>query len=1188
MKIKQLKIKGFKSFANETVLDFNEGFTAIVGPNGSGKSNLIEAIRWVMGEQSAKSLRGGRMHDVIFSGTKLRPALNIATVELILDNEDRFLPIDFDEVSILRRISKTGESLYQINQQDCRLKDIVDLFLDSGLGKESFSVISQGQVEAIFNAKPEDRRAIFEEVAGVFKYKTQKETAEKKLEKTQENLDRVQDILYEIEKQINPLKEQAEKAELYQEKRNKLSDLDIAVTVSQIEKYAHEQKETKHVTGEISEEIQQIHKQKFTQNAALAQHQGQLDEIESEQIALNRELLELTQQVERNEAALSLLSEKKKHQEIYKKEKQIAIEQLHEQNKNIKRALDQNQAELDNIREQLQVKINEIERIEKNRQQLETNPEKILAELRDDYLIQMQELTQVTNQIEYAKKEREKNEALFTRLKEERHHFEEECKARRTTYDQLQKALDKNKKQLVQLLSDHQTLMTQIEQQEEVVVAKQKRWQDVQETLHRAQMEYRTLTEMQENYTGYYAGVRAVMKNQAQIEGIIGTVAELIDIPSQYLTALDTALASTSQFIVTEDEKGAQRAIAYLKKTRKGRATFLPLTSIKARKIDAKSYHQIKDMPGFLAVANEIVSIETHAKKVAEHLLGHTIIAQDLKSATALAREINHRYKVVTLEGDVINPGGSMTGGDSAGRNKAQPIFMQQEKQRQIEIIMKEAQQTLPIVEQKYKKSQKELDALKEQLDEINEKGAQTRQLEQQELADLKTLNIQLEQSERALKGIDFEWSEAELSQNEVQLQYENAIDQKQHLTNKVAELKEQMDRLQLKQEDLVAEKDKLFQEGQALQLQKQEINEQHAILLTEIRQLQQNLSENDNKKNSLMDELEQAHQEKAIYSKEELLNKKEKITAQMAQVNTKLTALQSLQKQLRSEIEHLNQEVVVLTESGEKYNEQLNALKVSYSKRDVKLDYLLQYLVEEYQVSYEEARFINSESLDINKAQSTVKQLKNEIKALGPVNLSAIDEYQVVFERFEFLSQQQSDLIEAKQKLFDTMDKMDHEVKYRFKETFEKIQEQFAVVFPQMFGGGKAELQLTNPSDLLETGIEIIAQPPGKQLTRLSLLSGGERALTAISLLFAIIRVRPIPFCILDEVESSLDEANVSRFGSYLQEFENQTQFIVITHRKGTMEEADRLYGVTMQEQGISKLVSVSLKEAEGMDHVV
>lgn len=1187
MKIKQLKIKGFKSFANETTLNFNEGFTAIVGPNGSGKSNLIEAIRWVMGEQSAKSLRGSRMHDVIFSGTKNRASVNQAQVELLFDNSDRFLPFEFDEVSIMRRISRAGDSIYRINQKDCRLKDIVNLFVDSGLGKESFSVISQGQVEAIFNAKPEERRAIFEEVAGVFKYKTQKVTAERKLEKTQENLNRVQDILYELEKQLEPLEKQAKTAETYLVKKKQLTTLDIAVTAHQIGQLTAQQTANTKEQATLKSQAAKWQKEKETLKADLETVKAQLEQTDQSDKINNEKLLALTQQLERNEAALELIAEKKKNQEIYRQEKQLALKQLKAQAADTHKQLQAKQEALEQVNDELSEIAEKRDDLRQSKQQLNEDPEILLEEMRENYIADLQSLTQLSNRKEYITQEIKKNSAKMKRLASQQ---DTSKKARTETKEQLA-ALEKDvatiKDQIAEKLAKHQDIAQKITKKEHQLKNYKARLSTNQNDYHRAQAEFQALQAMEKNYTGYYAGVRAVMKRQDQMQGIVGTVAELIKIPNDYLLAIDTALASTSQFIVTQDEKSAQAAISYLKQTKQGRATFLPLNVIKSRQISSQYKKQLKNMAGFVGIASELVTFDQNIRHIIENLLGQTIIAESLDQAVAIARTIKHRHKVITLSGDVINPGGAMTGG-AHRQNNAQPIFMQKEKSRQLELTMQETQKTAEVIQEKLTQLEKEWNQLAQAKDKIVEEGASLRQNEQQKLAKIDTLKMKQDQEKRTCAGLDFEWSEAQTANKELIAEQEEVTVKSEKLKKQVDQMNHRIQKLQSQQKNLSAEKEKVNEKLYQIENEYHTVNERAAIFKTEIKQYQHTLKKVATEQEELQKAMDQQDEVLKTYSKTKLLNQKEKFAAEHVQIKQDLQKAHEQQAEAHKQEEKLAKDLSIIEEKLAKCSRQKNKLEIDHSKRDVKLDYLLNYLVEEYQTSYEDTAFNQKEMVDLEKAKKEVKQLKDQIKALGSVNLAAIEEYEAIAERYDFLATQQKDLIAAKQQLFDTMNGMDHEVKHRFQDTFEQIKKEFALVFPEMFGGGQAQLELTEPNNLLETGIEIVAQPPGKKLTRLSLLSGGERALTAISLLFAIIKVRPIPFCILDEVESSLDEANVYRFSNYLKQFEKDTQFIVITHRKGTMESADRLYGVTMQEQGVSKLVSVSLTEAERMDHVV
>ncbi|MEY8292937.1 chromosome segregation protein SMC [Carnobacteriaceae bacterium 52-44] len=1186
MQLKKIILKGFKSFPEKTTLAFNDGVTAIVGPNGSGKSNIIEAIRWVMGEQSAKTLRGDRMNDVIFSGTNERKPLNIAEVELILDNSDDYLDIDFEEVSVLRRISRTGDSTYMINQQECRLRDIINLFMDSGLGKESFSIISQGKVEAIFNSKPEDRRGIFEEAAGVYKYKVRKLDAEKKLDQTQENLDRVQDILYELESQLEPLKKQADIARSYLDQKEKLTDLDIGVTVWQIQNLAQKIKEDTNKRTQIDKELEEVDKRIQELEQKQINQSDILSKIEELREEINGKLVEIVREKERTEAALNLFDEKSRHREVFIGEKEASIKQLNKRNDELMEQLENTKAKYEGTNSELKVINQELKTLEEKRAYLEGDKEVQMEELRSHYIELLQQQTSLKNEKNYIKQEltrSERNEEKTSNIISE---LEEKIEIQRKLLSEEQAEYEEISEELLSLLNEYKTSEQTLNENKQKLRTRNERVNNTINELERAKAKQSSLQEMQENYAGYYAGVRAVMQQKDTLEGIVGTVAELVKIPAEYIQAIDTVLGSSGQFVVVQDEKTARDAINYLKQTKRGRATFLPLTTIKPRSLSNQVKNQVTQIAGFVGIASELVTNDSDVQNIIDNLLGQTIIAETLEAANKIARLIQFRNRVVSLEGDVINAGGSMTGGGGR-QNNTSPIFSQK---TELDSLVKFIAENEKVIE-KLVNSRDELEEknakLEQEVEKIRALGEEKRLQEQQLKSEVTNLSEQLTRLERELKATSFEMNESKHIHESYIERLKETEDSLEAITADVNESNERMQLLTSEQENIDEEKEKIAIEISSINEKRNDIREALATIRTSRQHLEEQIAQTNEQISNLQLDIQSFDEEVEVESKEELEILLEKYTNEQ-------TLLQEKQLELRKDLEAENKLNKSLTDqlnqqSGRnKYlTEEKAKLDIQISRNDVRMDHYLEYLVDEYKIGYEEARLLEHPEMGLEEAQKQVKLLKKGIEELGPVNLNSIEEYRSVDERFRFLTKQQNDLIEAKANLYNTMDEMDAIVQKQFKTTFDLIQKEFSSVFPKMFGGGYAELVLNEPDNLLETGIEIIAQPPGKRLTRLSLLSGGERALTAISLLFAIIHVNPIPFCILDEAEAALDDANVVRFGKYLENFEDDTQFIVITHRKGTMEHSNQLYGVTMQERGVSKIVSVSLSEAQKMDGV-
>ncbi len=1186
MQLKKIIVKGFKSFPEKTTLEFNEGVTAIVGPNGSGKSNIIEAIRWVMGEQSAKTLRGDRMNDVIFSGTNERKPLNIAEVEIILDNSDGYLDIDFEEVSVLRRISRSGDSVYMINQQECRLRDVVNLFMDSGLGKESFSIISQGQVEAIFNSKPEDRRGIFEEAAGVFKYKVRKKDAEKKLDETQENLDRVQDIIYELEAQLKPLRKQADIAQSYLTQKEKLTDLDIGVTVWQIKDLLKKIDTDKQQLKEISEQAESINSDITTLEDQETTQQEVLNTLENKRETLSMKLIEIVQEKERKKSALDLYDEKARHQEVFIHEKEESISQINERLQKTETSLSTVVEEFEEKNTALKNISKELATLEKEREYLEGDRETQMAELRSQYIELLQKQTSFKNELNYLEQELFKSQKAKSKKEENETTLKEEVDNLQRVFQDKEAVYTKTSAELLDLLNEYKALEKSLSDKKESIRVQADRVSNTSNELERAKAKQNSLKEMQDNYAGYYAGVRSIMKNKDKLNGVVGTVAELIHVSNQYVQAIDTVLSSSGQFIVVEDEKAGRDAINYLKQSKNGRATFLPLTTIKPRYVMDSIKNKIQHIPGYIGIASDVVSFDEKVQTIIENLLGQTILAETLEAANQIARKIGFRNRVVSLEGDVINAGGSMTGGGSR-QNNTSPIFTQKKELDVLEKYISENEKVVQQLIKNQKVVEKELTELEKTAQDIRANGESKRLEEQKIHSEIDNLQTQINRLERELKVTSFELEEnkTEVQQNEEQKQ--RTLEALSSVDEEVIECNNRMKLLSSEQQNIEAEKEKVSEKLNKIYESRNNIREDLAAIRTNRQSLEEQTKQYKEQIKALEADIIAFNEETDVDSKEELEQLFDDLKSKQQEIENEQLINKENIASLHVVLKEYKQELHILAGKNKYLADEKSKLEVQLSKNDVRLDHNLNYLVEEYKIGFEEAKLLDEPDMPLEDAQKQVRMLKRGIEELGPVNLNSIAEYESVNERYEFLSGQQNDLIEAKANLYNTMDEMDAIVEKQFKETFDKIQLQFASVFPKMFGGGYAELVLSDPSNLLETGVEIIAQPPGKRLTRLSLLSGGERALTAISLLFAIIQVNPIPFCILDEAEAALDDANVDRFGRYLNDFEYDTQFIVITHRKGTMEHSDQLYGVTMQEKGISKIVSVSLNEAQSYDGV-
>lgn len=1179
--LKRIEIAGFKSFADKTVIDFENSVTAVVGPNGSGKSNITEAIRWVLGEQSAKSLRGGKMPDIIFAGSDSRKPLNVAEVTVLLDNSDHYLPLDYQEISVTRRYRRTGESDFFINKQPCRLKDIQELFLDSGLGKESFSIISQGKVEAIFSSKPEDRRGIFEEAAGVLKYKQRKKKAEQKLFETEDNLSRVQDIIYELQEQLTPLAEQSEIAKKFLQLKEELTQTDIALMITEINVAKKEWEEKQTQLTQFNQELTKLATHIQSQEAVLSEKRKQNAKKDRQIEKGQQSLLALSERLKQAEGQKDVLIERTKHTQKSTQEYQASLAEaqkkvahFEELQEKLTKETTEKETEIQEAQQQLMKTQQELEKYQKSTKEL-------LSELRDQYVDLMQEQANVGNELKYL----------------ERQYLQETSKSKQTLVKQseveasvlalssqkqelsekqanLQQALVKNQHELEEVQTKGKTVQTKLTNE-------QPKMYQLMNQVQQLQARQKSLQEIQENYFGFYQGVRLVLQHKQQLSGIVGAVAELIDVPSSFTLAIETALGGAAQHVIVENEHDARQAITYLKKQRGGRATFLPLTTIKPRQLPAHVLSQAAAVDGFLGIASEQVTFPAEIQTVVHNLLGTILLAKDLTSANAIAQTIRYQYRVVSLEGDVMNAGGSMTGGANKRGNQGS-LFSQNQELKQLTAEYEQADQQLQNQEKIVQELQTKVADLSQKQEKLRTQNEQLRFEEQEITNQLQNITNDLARFEKEKQLSNFET-------RELQQFIETYQKQQAELTARQKEIEQQRQQIDEEIKSLNQESDQMEEKRSQVQARKAQEQADLAVLKEQFNHLQIQLRGARVQKNEALERQTSLEQQLATLTadfsdheitEESLASQITELAQQREELQAELVAVKEQRERTQKEIDQLE---TVLAEKNQQQKQQLteqSKLEVQKDRAEMLLDHQLSYLQTEYQISFEKAVTDYQPTSDIVSSRTKVAVLKEQIADLGPVNIRSIEQFEQVNERHTFLATQRDDLLSAKNQLFETMEEMDAEVRARFKEVFEAIRQEFKVVFPNMFGGGRAELVLTDPSDLLKTGIEIEVQPPGKKLQSLSLLSGGERALTAIALLFSIIRVCPVPFCILDEVEAALDEANVKRFGRYLSDFQDDTQFIVVTHRKGTMVAADVLYGVTMQESGVSKIVSVRMED--------
>ena len=1175
MYLKEIEIQGFKSFADKTKVVFDQGVTAVVGPNGSGKSNITESLRWALGESSVKSLRGGKMPDVIFAGTESRKPLNYASVVVTLDNNDGFIKDAGQEIRVERHIYRSGDSEYKIDGKKVRLRDIHDLFLDTGLGRDSFSIISQGKVEEIFNSKPEERRAIFEEAAGVLKYKTRRKETESKLQQTQDNLDRLEDIIYELDNQIKPLEKQAENARKFLDLDGQRKAIYLDVLVAQIKENKAELESTEEELAQVQELLTSYYQKREKLEEENQNLKKQRQDLQAEMAKDQGSLMDLTSLISDLERKLALSKLESEQVALNQQEAQARLAALEDKRNSLSQEKSDKESSLALLEENLVQNNQKLNRLEAELLAFSDDPDQMIELLRERFVALLQEEADVSNQLTRIENELENSRQISQKQADQLEKLKEQLATGKEKASQQRNELETAKEQVQKLLADYQICAKEQEEQKTSYQAQQSQLFDRLDNLKNKQARAQSLENILRNHSNFYAGVKSVLQEKDRLGGIIGAVSEHLIFDVHYQTALEIALGASSQHIIVEDENAATKAIDFLKRNRAGRATFLPLTTIKARTISSQNQDAIAASPGFLGMADELVKFDTRLEAIFKNLLAMTAIFDTVEHACVAARQVRYQVRMVTLDGTELRTGGSYAGGANRQNNS---IFIKPElEQLQKEIAEEEA--ILRSEEATLKTLQDEMARLTERLEIIKSQGEQTRIQEQglslayqqtsQQVEELETLwKLQEEELNRLSEG---DW---QVDKEKCQERLATIASEKQNLEAEIEEIKSNKNAIQERYQNLQ-------EEVAQARLLKTELQGQKRYEVADIERLGKELDNLD---------LEQEEIQRLLQEKVDNLEKvdTELLNQQAEEAKTQKTNLQQglirkqfelddIEGQLDDIASHLDQ----ARQQNEEWIRKQTRAEAKKEKVSERLRHLQSQLTDQYQISYTEAIEKAHELENLNLAEQEVKDLEKAIRSLGPVNLEAIDQYEEVHNRLDFLNSQRDDILSAKNLLLETITEMNDEVKERFKTTFEAIRESFKVTFKQMFGGGQADLILTE-GDLLTAGVEISVQPPGKKIQSLNLMSGGEKALSALALLFSIIRVKTIPFVILDEVEAALDEANVKRFGDYLNRFDKDSQFIVVTHRKGTMAAADSIYGVTMQESGVSKIVSVKLKDLE------
>ncbi|MCI5640869.1 MAG: chromosome segregation protein SMC, partial [Lachnospiraceae bacterium] len=1179
MYLKSLEVHGFKSFANKLVFEFHNGITAIVGPNGSGKSNVADAVRWVLGEQSAKQLRGAKMEDVIFAGTQLRKPQGFAYVAITINNEDHKLKVPYEEVKIARRVYRSGESEYLLNGASCRLRDIQELLFDTGIGKEGYSIIGQGQIDKILSGKPEERRELFDEAAGIVKFKKRKNLAEKNLEEEEQNLVRIEDILSELEKQVEPLEKQSEKAKEYLSFRDELRNLDINVFLQDYKEHHNELEELQSKEEIAARDLQKaqadFEKAKADYGVLEQQLETQNKNLEECKETLVGNRVKCNQQ----EGDIKVLREQinavRQSENYYREQMQTyqsRIQSLEED----KEGFGQKEEEL---KTQLQEVQKKQETLAKERAGLLESAATIEAEIAEHnrkIMAAMDATTDVASQEERFQTLLEQNNIKKAQLT--KRVLENKTKA-----SEIEQILEKERRTLQDvddkisaLESAGQELASYVASLDAKIDDLQREQREVQQRYHMDNSRLHSLQNMTERYEGFGQSIKRVMEQKAAHKGIIGVVADIIRVNKQYEIAVETALGGSIQNIVTDNEQTAKSMIQLLKKNRYGRATFLPLTNIHARKANVSG--NILSEPGVIGMASELVQTEDRFSELMEYLLGRFVVVDQIDNAIALAKKYHHTIRIVTTEGELLNPGGSMSGGAFKNNNN---LLGRRREMEELEKQVASHGQAMRELAKSLQDQNKEQEQLRTKI-EANRKLRQELVLQQ----NTAKLNIQraendMAQNQEILGTIQFESREIEQEKQELQTQLSGLQDKR----------KETESQNQKYEAEIASCNEQLEQNKQKSGL----LNEQEADARLEQGNLEQQVQFQRENRDRVEQELQKTRQDM-----QEAQENNRQADGRVKEKEEQILELQNKMEQMKLQIETLTQMVEEKTkardelqekqkgflENRENLSQLMNELdkecfRIRNNKEKVqeKIDSYTSYMWEQYELTYSKAEELKVElSMSMAEMRSKIKSLKSAIKGLGDVNVNAIEQYRELMERYDLLHGQHDDLIQAAEVLRGVIRDLDEEMRKQFEEQFAEIQVRFDKVFKELFGGGRGALELTEGEDVLEAGIRIVAQPPGKKLQNMMQMSGGEKALTAIALLFAIQSLKPSPFCLLDEIEAALDDSNVGRYASYLHKLTKNTQFIVITHRRGTMNAADILYGITMQEKGVSTLVSVSL----------
>lgn len=1187
MFLKKLELKGFKSFPEKIALEFGKGITAVVGPNGSGKSNISDAIRWVLGEQSVKNLRGSnKMEDVIFAGTQNRTKLGFAEVSMTVDNSDFRLNAEYNEVVITRRLFRSGESEFLINGSQCRLKDIHELFMDTGIGREGYSIIGQGRIDEILSSKSEDRRLLFEEAVGIVKFKTRRGEAERKLEREKQNLIRIDDIISEIEKQLSPLEIQAEKTKKYLVLTERLKIIQINLFVQELKKIEKDIKKIEENKVISQNELAKEEEKFQNSNNRKKQIEFQISELEKQTELVNNETVECRSNFEQKENDIKLINQQIEYIKNDIKRIQSDIFKYDETIKTKKETIGFKNSEKKSASLKLQVKNNEYLKLKSDFEFIDSKlaeKEEKIDKINDEIINKIHTVGEIG--AEYEKTAATISQLLIRKnqLREEYDFSKSQVNDKKIHFEALKIQLSDNTLKQNKIKDELSKLENEKKGVESEISRKKSERNSIAGNLQESSSRFRVLSELEKDFEGYYGSVKAILKEKENLnplfKGVCGAVGELISVEQKYETAIEIAVGGFVQNIVTENENDAQKAIEYLKKNNKGRATFLPMTAIKPRELGNEK-SRILSEDGIIGIAKDIISYDRKYENIMSNILGKVIICSDLSVAIAFSKKYYYSYKVVTLSGEVVNPGGALTGGSinkkSAGIfSRTREIKTLNDKigilklnlskiESEINILQKENLEIFQIIENEKSESHN----LFLEKNDIQNKISQTELYINELYQKNNSINCDIEKISKDIEKNKILADSLEQSKNKIE--------------KEIADVRQSLAGFQ---DEMQSEKDSRNDRNNLLTQIKIEITEiEHSVRLnqSEIERLLSEIKETETYKENALNEISEFENSTSEKQNSIVIMKKEVEKIKEKYINK------------QKEFDNLNAEKISITEKANKIQKycietldtianikaERERLEIFLGQAEEKKTRICNEMWDKYEITEASAQRVEKLDYPASKIQIEEIRIKGQIKDMGTVNTDAVNEFKAVKERFEFLTNQRQDIVQAEENLKNIISELTELMENQFKEQFRLINENFGIVFAEIFGGGKGFLSLSNEGDVLNSGIEIVAQPPGKTVQSMTLLSGGERALTAIALLFAILKMKPSPFCILDEIEAALDDANVKRYADYLKDFSKETQFIIITHRKGSMEVADTLYGVTMQEQGVSKLVSVKFDE--------